>query len=320
MNGPTGVAVDAAGNLYIATSARIRKVNASTSTITTIAGTGTSGFSGDGGLATLAMMDGATNLAVDSSGNIFFTDQNNLRVRKLTFSQIVPEGVANSATLKAGPVAPGEIVAIYGDPGAPLGPATGVGVQLDATGNVATLTAGTQVLFDGTPAALIYVSSSLINVVVPYEVAGQTSTQLQVMVQGKPSNTITLPVVASSPGLFAILNQNGSVNTASNPAAPGSALIMYGTGEGQTSPAGVDGGVNNSVFPKPIGSVSVQIGNQPANILYGGAAPGFVSGVLQLNVSSGRRQRSSTAAGKSRQRVDTSGPHSRRERSVKRTL
>ena len=59
---------------------------------------------------------------------------------------------------------------------------------------------------------------------------------------------------------------------------------MYGTGEGQTNPAGVDGSVNNSVFPKPLGSVSVQIGNQPANILYGGAAPGFVSGVLQLNV------------------------------------
>ncbi len=91
--------------------------------------------------------------------------------------------------------------------------------------------------------------------------------------------------LAASPGLFAITNQDGSVNTTSNPAARNSVLILYGTGEGQTAPAGIDGSVATSVFSKPILDVSVQIGGRPANVLYAGAAPGFVAGVMQINVS-----------------------------------
>jgi uncharacterized protein (TIGR03437 family) len=120
--------------------------------------------------------------------------------------------------------------------------------------------------------------------VVPYEVAGQTSTQLQVTVQGKPTNTVTLPVVASSPGSFAITNLDYSLNTPSNPAPSGGILVLYGTGEGQTIPAGVDGGVNTSVYPKPVLSVTAMVGGQPAQILYAGAAPDFVAGVLQVDI------------------------------------
>lgn len=75
------------------------------------------------------------------------------------------------------------------------------------------------------------------------------------------------------------------MNSATNPAAPGSVLILYGTGEGQTVPAGVDGKVATSVFPKPVQDVTVQIGSRTATVLYAGAAPGFVSGVLQLNIT-----------------------------------
>ena len=105
-----GVAVDAAGNLYITTDARIRRVDATTGLISTIAGTGSAGFSGDGALATNAMIHGAITITVDSAGNVYFADGTNLRVRKLTPAQIVAEGVANSATFKAGGISPGEII------------------------------------------------------------------------------------------------------------------------------------------------------------------------------------------------------------------
>jgi uncharacterized protein (TIGR03437 family) len=279
-----GVAVDLAGNLFITSNARIRKVDAATGSISTIAGTGVAGFSGDGGLATLATVNGPQSIAVDGSGNVYFTDENNLRVRKLTPAQIVPEGVTNGATGKAGGVSPGEIITIYAGPGVSVGPATPVGLQLDASGRVATNLGGTAVTFDGTPAPLTYVSSGQINAVVPYEVAGQASTQLQVTFQGKPTNTVALPVVASAPGVFAITNSDGSVNTPSNPAPPGGVLVLYGTGEGQTIPAGVDGNVNNTVYPKPVQPVSVTVGGQGAQILYAGAGPGFVAGVLQVDL------------------------------------
>lgn len=281
LTSPSGVALDASGNMYISTAARIRRVEASTGKMTTIAGTGGAGFGGDGGLGTAAQVSSATNLAVDRSGNVYFTDNDNLRVRKLTLAQIVPQAVVNGATFKAGAVAPGEIVTFFGSD---LGPTPGVGLQLDSNGRVTKELAGTQVLFDGVPAPMIFVLNSQVNVVVPYAVAGNTSTEVQAIVQGKPTNTITLPVAASSPGVFAITNQDGTVNSASNAAARGGVLVLYATGEGQTDPPGVDGNVANSVYPKPNLSVFVQIGGQTANVQYAGAAPGFVSGVLQVNV------------------------------------
>jgi uncharacterized protein (TIGR03437 family) len=159
-----------------------------------------------------------------------------------------------------------------------------LGLQVDESGRVTTDLGTTRVLFDGRPAPLIYVSAGQINTIVPYEVAGQESTEVQVRFQGSLTNMVTVPVVASSPGIFAITNQDGSVNTAGNPSDPGAALVLYGTGEGQTNPAGIDGNVNNTVFPEPLLEVSVLIGGQPAQILYAGAAPGFVAGVLQVNV------------------------------------
>ena len=279
-----GIAVDSAGNLYITSNARIRKVDATSGIISTIAGTGTPGFGGDGGLATNATVSGPQSIAVDASGNVYFADESNWRIRKLTPAQIVKEGVVNAATFQGGGVAPGEIFTVFGGPGVALGPAAPVGLQLTSSGSVATELAGTQVTFDGVPAALTYLSSSQLNAVVPYEVAGKSSTVMQVVVQGKATNTVTLPVVSTAPGIFAITNLDGSANSASNPASAGGVLVLYATGEGQTNPTGVDGGVNNSVYPKPLAPVSAQIGGQAAQILYAGAAPGFVAGVLQVDL------------------------------------
>jgi uncharacterized protein (TIGR03437 family) len=276
--------VDSSNNLYISTNNRIRKVNLTTGIISTIAGGDTAGFTGDGGLATNATFSGGNGIAVDPSGNVYFADTGNWRVRKLTPAQIVKEAIVNAATFQAGGVAPGEIFTIFGGPGVSLGPATPVGLQLNPSGTVATTLAGTQVTFDSIPAPLTYLSSGQINAIVPYEIAGHASTVVQVTVGGKPTNSVTLPVVSTSPGIFAITNLDGSVNSASNPVAAAGILVLYGTGEGQTNPAGIDGGVNSTVFPKPLAAVSVQIGGQTAQVLYAGAAPGFVAGVLQVDV------------------------------------
>lgn len=276
-----GLAVDASGGILIADSGnnRVRRIDPS-NRLSTIAGNGTRGFAGDGGLAANASFDVPQGLALDDTGALYVADSRNFRIRKLTPARIVAEGVANGATLRAGPVAPGMIVSIFGFD---LGPATPAGLRLEPNGRVSTELAGTRVFFDDIPAPLLFTSTGQVNAVVPYGVRGER-TSLRVEFEGRPTNVITVPVVAASPGLFAVTNQNGQVNAAATPAAPGSALILYGTGEGQTNPAGVDGSVSATVFPRPLLDVSVTIGGQAANVLYAGAAPGFVAGVLQVNV------------------------------------
>ena len=83
---PSSIAVDAAGNIFIADSAnnRIREVDASTHLISTVAGTGFAGFSGDGGTPTLAMLNAPTGIAVDSAGNLFIVDRGNSRIREVS--------------------------------------------------------------------------------------------------------------------------------------------------------------------------------------------------------------------------------------------
>ena len=78
------MAVDAAGNLYVADTGncRIRKVN-SAGVISTVAGNGTPGFAGDGGAATSAQLSYPAGLAIDSSGNLYVADSWNYRVRKI---------------------------------------------------------------------------------------------------------------------------------------------------------------------------------------------------------------------------------------------
>ncbi len=98
LSSPEGVAADAAGNVYIADTAadRIRKVAAGTGVISTVAGTGVGGFSGEGGPATSARVNGPSGMAVDTAGNVYFADYYNQRVRKITVATGILSTVAGN--------------------------------------------------------------------------------------------------------------------------------------------------------------------------------------------------------------------------------
>jgi uncharacterized protein (TIGR03437 family) len=200
----------------------------------------------------------------------------------------------NAASYQGTAVSPGEIVTIFGSG---MGPATLAGYQITSYGYFDSLVGETTVLFDGMPAPLIYSKSGQVSAIVPYSVAGQSSTQMTIVYQGRASAPVTVPVTASAPGLFsadssgtgngAIFNQDSSTNSSSNPAAKGSVIVLFGTGEGQTNPPGANGRIALSVYPKPLLPVKVSIGgiDATAGIAYAGAAPTLVAGMFQIDVT-----------------------------------
>ncbi len=199
--------------------------------------------------------------------------------------------VVNSASYLEGAVSPGELVTIFG---ANLGPASEAPGDLDGD-LVADTVEDTQIDIGGVASPILFASSTQINTVVPFGVTG-TSTQVQVFYQGQPTASTTVPVQPASPALFsmngegggqgAILNQDGSVNSASNPAVEGSVVALYATGGGGTTPASQDGLLSPSSPPFPLLTlpVSVTIEGVPAQVIYAGAAPGLVAGVIQIDV------------------------------------
>ncbi len=198
-------------------------------------------------------------------------------------------GVGNAANYVAGKVSPGEIVVIFGKS---FGPAELVGLQL-VNGLVSTEIGETRVLFDGVAAPMIYAINGQISCVVPYEVAGKTATQVVVEYKKVKGAAVAVPVVEAVPGLFSanssgtgpgvFLNEDGTVNSVANPLTCGKVAVFYGTGEGQTTPGGVNGLPAATSFPKPVLPVMVTIGGKNAEVSYAGAAPYMVAGVIQIN-------------------------------------
>lgn len=220
---------------------------------------------------------------------------NGYGVTFLRFNAAKPQfpaaGVVNAASYQGGAVSPGEIIAIFGTA---LGPATLAGAQINSPGFVDNTLAGSRVYFDGIPAPLVYSSARQMSAIVPYEVAGKASTQMQVEYLGAVSDPVTVPVAAAVPGLFttnfsgtgqgAIVNPDGSLNSAANPAARGSIVSLYATGEGETNPSGIDGMLAGDTPPKPKLLVTAAIGGVSAEVTYAGGGTGLVAGGMQINV------------------------------------
>jgi len=195
--------------------------------------------------------------------------------------------VDSAAFTNAPPVtSPGAIVTIFGSG---LGPGQGVTYQLE-NGQVPTTLGGTQVLVNGEPAPILYASAGQLNLVMPYSLAAGSTATVQVVNNGTASNTLSEPIVAQGISVYcagitaAALNQDYSVNSAQNPAQPGSVVMLFGTGGGQTSPASIAGDITPlSLFPL-VAPPQAMVDLMPANVVWAGGAPGLVSGVTQVNV------------------------------------
>ena len=290
---PFGVAVDVAGNLYIADLGynAIRKVSAA-GIISRIAGDLEYEYSGDGGAAPNARFSGPWSIAVDAAGNLYVADFDNNAIRLLRpiASTLTLTAITNAASNLSGAVSPGEIVVVYGSG---LGPEQIVQAKLNIVDKFDTHLAGTSVSFDGIPAVVIYASSTQVAAVVPYGISGP-STSATITNQGNAGSSASMAITSSTPALFtqnstgtgpaAAINQDGSINDPEHAAAIGSIVLLFATGEGRTSPAGIDGKIAQLPLPRPLLPVSVTIGGQTITPLYAGGAPGLVSGLMQVNV------------------------------------
>lgn len=291
---PKGVAVDGQGNLFIADSLndRIRMVSPA-GVISTFAGTGTPGYSGDGGAATAAQLNSPYGLGLETSGVLSLSDLLNYRVRSVAPQETpVITGVSNAAGGQT-TIAPGAYVSIYGTDLAPKVDnwnASIVNQQLP------TALDGVSVTVGGKAAYVSYINPAQINIVAP----AVTSGTVQVVVtNGQVSSApFNATVQQDSPafflwGQYAIAThldysycgkpglEPGATFT---PAKPGEWIILWGNGFG---PAGAPSGVLT-----PSGSqlyltapVTVTVGGANASVYDGAAAlaPGW-AGLYQVTV------------------------------------
>jgi uncharacterized protein (TIGR03437 family) len=289
----SGLAVDSAGNLFISTSGfdegpydeRVRKL-APDGIITTVAGAGPGGFSGDGGLAVDAQLSGPSGMAVDFAGNVYVADEGNgvVRILRPIHRPVWIAAVVDAASQRAAPVAPGKLVVIYG---AGLGPA-----QLVSQPNQSsTASAGTVVYFNGTPTSILYSSAAQVAAMIPDVLAGTTA-QITVAYHGELSDPFTVQIAPSAPGLFtanqsgsgqaAALNGNGTPNSAVHPVKIGDSITLYATGEGLVSIPDPPYFTACDSLLHPGLPVSVSIGGIEPPLQCAGRRPG--EGVMQVVV------------------------------------
>jgi uncharacterized protein (TIGR03437 family) len=260
-NIPRGVAVSTSGTVLVADTGmqQIAQVDSS-GHASVVAGTGTPGFSGDGGGAAAAELGFPWDIAAGAGGVLYFADLDNNRVRLLTpapqatLAQVSLYDIVNAASLLPGPIAPGMLVAIRG---------TGLGAaQLPAI----------QVLFGSVAGTILSASDTQLLV----QVSPQLSTgtvDIDVQSSGTSLGVVqSVAVVDAAPALFAdstgqtaAINEDGTLNSPSNPAARGSIIVLYGTG------IGVSGQ-----------TVNVQISGISADVLYAGGVAGN-PGLFQVN-------------------------------------
>ncbi|MGA2040729.1 MAG: IPT/TIG domain-containing protein [Bryobacteraceae bacterium] len=303
--GPFGVAVDSSGNVYIteAFNAVVREIGAD-GTINTIAGTGTAGFSGDGGPALSAEIGASAGITI-AGGNIYLADSGNLRIRELTGGRtsspppsVLSGGVVSASAYGEFPsAAPGSWIEIYGSN---LAADSRPWQTSDFTGsNAPTMLDGTSVTIGGAPAFVEYISPGQVNAQVPNVAAGTQPLVVKTAAGSSVSYNLTIEPV--DPGLLApasfkigtlqyavafdgnnyVLPAGAISGLTSQPANPGDEIVLYGVGFGPVNPAIPEGQIVEASNALP--SFSISIGGAPATVKYAGLAPNYV-GLYQFNV------------------------------------
>ena len=202
--------------------------------------------------------------------------------------EVAPSAIVNSASFAAEPVAPGQIVSIFG---LGLGPEELSVLDAGDDGVVDEDLGGTLVLFDGIPAPLLSSFRGQINTIVPVAVKGD-DVELRVLHLGKQSAPFPVPLGPAAPALFtldgsgsgqaAAINTDGTLNGPSNAARRGTVIQLYGTGGGPTITALGDGVIAGS-NAQLAATVTVLIDGEEAGVDFVGVPAGLVNGVIQLN-------------------------------------
>ncbi len=305
---PWDVEVDGAGNLYITDwfNHRIRKVDGVTGIITTIAGNGVGGYSGDGGPATSAAISSPTGLALDFQGNVYFADSGNHRIRKINAppiglpvirgtNPVIPSFMGNAG------FSSNMYVEIYGSNFARFARLWG-GADFNGP-NAPTSLDGVSVTVNNKPAFIYYVSPGQININVPEDtVTG--SVAIQVRTPEGVSNAVSVtrsrlsPTMLTTPG-FKIGTKQYVVALTSNFASyigrpgmlagvsfvaprPGDTVLIYALGLGPTAP-GTQAGVAASQTANVLLPLQVKIGDVEASVPFKGLLQSTI-GLYQLNV------------------------------------
>ena len=299
---PSGVAMDGAGNLYIADRGnnRIRRVD-STGTITTIAGTGEPGYSGDGGPALQAQLNDPIGVATDGVGNLYIADTGNNRIRVLTRTVLPMIGPALAAILNAArftpDAAPGSLQSVFGERLALETAAASASSLPEALGSVRIE------IIDSTGAAraarLLYVSPGQINFLMPAEAAPGAAV-LRLRREGEDPVESALTIGAVAPGLFSANGTGEGIGaiTALRVGADGSrsnpAVFRFqaASGRGFGVPLNL-GSEGDRLFLTLFGTairgaggaaaVRATIGDSEVPVLFAGAQGGF-AGLDQVNI------------------------------------
>ncbi len=153
-------------------------------------------------------------------------------------------------------IAPGQLLQITGRN---LGPAMQINGQLDSTERLPVTLANTTVYFEEIPSPLISVNAMAIQCFAPFEIT--RTTNVTVESNGQKSNTFRFGVAISNPQILSIANQDGTLNSVAHPAPPGSVVVLYASGLGETAPLSVDGLENSAPLAVPLTAVTVNLPN-----------------------------------------------------------
>ncbi|MEO8657374.1 MAG: hypothetical protein ABI693_02845 [Bryobacteraceae bacterium] len=249
---PVAVAVDPAGNLFVAdTGAHTVWMVSASGTVQPIAGIGQAGFTEETGPASSNALDTPSDVAVLADGSLLVCDAFNGRVRRLSANVVAPPplltALVNAASRLEGPLAPGELIVVPSPD------------------------AAAEIFFDGSPASVIDANPEHLMVQVPLTLVPGSTTHVEIRGSGQASVTLNYPVVSHALGLFAVGNrafavhQDGAFNSIGSPARQNMIVSVFGTGDG--------------VMDVPLG---FRIAGVDAEILYAGPAPGL-TGIFQIN-------------------------------------